>query len=414
MSGTILVDTSFGDCGKGRIIDYMSENYDMIVKYNGGANSGRTVYVNDKKYVFRLVPSGILWPHTICILAQGMVIDPFVLVGELSKLEQEGIQLKDRLFISDLAHVVFPYHQMVDENRENQSSNKLGTTKKGIGPAYEDKVGRRGIRIVDLFTDELEDLMMRADQYWDTQLDRFDLLNKLTDIRFKLKPFIANTSSLINIALKHNQKVLFEGAQGTLLDLDHGTYPYVTSSNTIAGGACTGSGVGPTKINKVLGVTKAYTTRVGKGPFLTEILGDQAEYLRQQGQEYGSVTGRPRRVGWLDLPALKYAIEINGIDALIITKLDVLSGLDEIKICEAYDNQNRLDAKFFPTKNLKAVYSSFIGWKEPLSEVTTWLELPSEARSYVNYIEFVLQVPICAISVGPNRNQMIVLHKEYL
>jgi adenylosuccinate synthase len=417
MSGTVIVGTSFGDEGKGKVVDIYSERSDMVVRYAGGSNAGHTLIVNGEKTILRLIPSGILWPHTVCVLAQGMVIDPFVLVEEITKLEQKGLKLEGRLFISDMAHLVLPYHLLVDEKREsNLFGTKIGTTKRGIGPAYEDKVGRRGVRMVEfLGGDLLADRIMAADSNWDTKLDRLDLLNKLIDVKLKLAPFIKNTSSIINAALSAGRKVLFEGAQGTLLDIDHGTYPYVTSSNTVAGGACTGSGVGPTKIKKVIGITKAYVTRVGEGPFLTEISGRRADYLRQQGQEYGSVTGRPRRVGWLDLPALKYAVQVNGIDALAITKIDVLSGVDQLQVCSSYEYYRCVDTAYSPVKkDLKPIYQELPGWQQSLDSIRNWDSLPPEVRGYVGHVEAATGVPVCLVSVGPDRNQTIILREEFL
>jgi adenylosuccinate synthase len=401
MSGVVLVDLSFGDCGKGRIVDYLSKDFDVVAKYNGGPNSGRTVFIGDKKFVFRLIPSGILNPHVTCLMGQGMVLDPLVLKSEIEVLEKENISVKDRLFVSDSAHVIMPYHIATDKSRE-VGSNKIGTTKKGIGPCYEDKVARRGIRVQDLYT--IPDYVIRNNHnYWKAQditgdniwdLDStFEYFDKAKEI---FKPYILNVSAYVNTALKQNKKVLFEGAQGTFLDIDHGTYPYVTSSSTIAGGACTGIGIGPTKINRVIGVSKAYVTRVGDGPFATELLGEQdalASLLRAKGKEFGSVTGRPRRVGWLDLVDMKYACMINGATDLMITKIDVLSHLG-------------LDKFFVRTSSgMKEVP----GWQEDISQARSLNELPKNVRSYLDLIEEETETPISLVSVGAERDSMIVL-----
>lgn len=401
----VIVDASFGDSGKGKIVDYLASDADMVVKYNGGPNSGRTVYTNGKKHIFRLIPSGILHPSTICVMAQGMVIDPLVLKNELQTLAEIGINVKDRLFISDAAHLIMPYHILADSKQEEQAA--IGTTKKGIGPAYEDKVARRGIRLGDLRNlQKAENIAARAKSFWRNFIDLdYGSEAYLTMSADVVLPFLTDTSILINQAINLKKKVLFESAQGTLLDIDHGTYPYVTSSSAVAGGACTGAGVGPTRIKKVMGITKAYTTRVGAGPFDTEIDGILAERLREVGNEYGSVTKRPRRVGWLDLPALKYAAEINGLTGLIVTKLDTLSniGMKNFYIRSEYD----ADGGKLDSPRLRLVD----GWdQQDLSQAKTLADLPDNTLRYLEMIEDEVEVPIYMASVGSDRNQIIPIH----
>lgn len=402
MSGIVIVGLSFGDEGKGRVVDYYAKDADMVVRYAGGCNAGHTLVVNGKKTILRQVPSGILNPNSICVMAQGMVIDPMVFASEIKALREAGIKLEDRLIVSDDAHVIMPYHIQVDVSHEDKLKNKIGTTKKGIGPCYEDKISRRGVRIKDLYSLNLDDVLyirnrwMRAEDISESDDEMLTAEKELSEF-LKMAvvifaPFIANTSMLINNQLKTGRKVLFEGAQGTMLDIDHGTYPYVTSSSTISGGACTGSGVGPTNFDKVIGVTKAYTTRVGGGPFLTELNDEVAEHLRKVGNEFGSVTGRPRRVGWLNLEDLKYACMINGTTELAITKLDVLSGLPSISV-----------------KNSEGL-KIFDGWNEDLSSVRKFSDLPKNAQKYIRYIESFVEVPACLISVGADRDHIIVMN----
>lgn len=400
----VIVGQQFGDEGKGKIVDILAEESYMVVRFAGGPNAGHTLVVNGKKTVLRLIPSGILHKNTVCVMAQGMVIDPFVLRDELHALDEAGISYRGRLFISDAAHLIMPYHIQEDKDREASTSNPIGTTKKGIGPTYEDKVARRGIRLGDLRN--LEKALNVADQtninHYKALLGSREALNVyLTVARDIIVPFLADTSTLINDAVRAKKNVLFEGAQGTLLDIDHGTYPYVTSSSAVAGGACIGSGVGPTRINKVIGITKAYSTRVGEGPFETEFAGDIAHRIREAGNEYGSVTKRPRRVGWLDLPALKYAAQVNGLDGLAVTKLDTLSHAkmkrfwvrSEFDACGGKLNQ----------PDLKLVD----GWEEDLSQAKTLKDLPENTRRYLQMIEDEVGVPVVMVSVGADRAQTI-------
>lgn len=403
MSSVVVVGAQWGDEGKGKIVDLLAEEAYMVVRYAGGPNAGHTLVVNGQKTVLRLIPSGILHKNTICVMAQGMVVDPFVFNAELHALREAGVDYKGRLFVSDAAHLIMPYHIKEDKDREASAPNPIGTTKKGIGPAYEDKIARRGVRLGDLRN--LDKALDKADQtsrdHYRPLLGSREVLHQhLVLARDILLPFLTDTSVLINDAVKAGKNVLFEGAQGTLLDIDHGSYPYVTSSSAVAGGACTGAGVGPTRINKVIGVTKAYSTRVGEGPFETEIFGNVAERIREAGGEYGSVTKRPRRIGWLDLPALKVAARVNGLDGLIITKLDTLgqAGLKKLRVLSEVDR----NGKATPPE-LKFVD----GWVEDISKARTWLDLPWHTRRYIEMIEKEVGVPVVMVSVGPDRSQTI-------
>lgn len=411
MPGIIIVGQQFGDEGKGKVVDYYAENANMVVRYAGGPNAGHTLIANGRKTVLRLIPSGILHEKVSCVLGNGMVIDPVVLQEEFRALDDAGVNWKDRVVISPQAHVIMPYHIQADTYRENKASVKIGTTKKGIGPCYEDKVSRRGIRVVDL-VDVKESELVRNRQRWMRAEDieeseekmwqaEYELCNYVKQAVSILIPYIADTPGLINQALKDGKNVLFEGAQGTELDIDHGTYPFVTSSSAVSGGACTGSGVGPTKINKVIGITKAYTTRVGEGPFATELNNEIGEHLRRVGNEYGSVTGRPRRVGWLNLQDLKYACMVNGTTGLAITKLDILSGLSSISVSTSYHED---------TVNLK----TFEGWTEDLSSAKKFSDLPKNAQKYIEYIESCVEVPVCLISVGADRDSTILTRDAFI
>jgi adenylosuccinate synthase len=382
---TVFVGLTFGDEGKGRIIDYVSEFSDVVVRYAGGPNAGHTLDVDGQKTILRLVPSGILQDHTKCYLAQGMVLDPFVLADEIKALQKLGIDLHDRLYVSAKAHMIMPEHLTADYD-----GNGIGTTKKGVGPAYASKVNRKSVRLHDYINTE-------------------NMSDQELEVVNTIRPFVQyNCAYILNTHIQNGDAVIFEGAQGTLLDIDHGTYPYVTSSNSTAGGACTGTGVSPTHITSVLGITKAYTTRVGDGPFPTEINGDLADTLRNAGQEFGSVTKRPRRIGWLDMPLLKYATMINGCEQIAITKLDILSGLDEIKVCTGY-KYSEIDTDIIPfnLNDAKPIYTTLPGWKEDISGVRSLSGLPDAARQYVNFIEKSLDVTAILVSVGSEREAII-------
>lgn len=421
MTAIVIVGAQWGDEGKGKIVDLCAERADMVVRFAGGPNAGHTLVVGEDKIVVRLIPSGVLHPGTRCVLGQGMVIDPAVLVAELDAVEARGHKTAGRLFVSDRAHLILPYHPVIDALREASAGEgrKIGTTKRGIGPCYEDKAGRRGIRAGDLRDfGRLEGLLEEALAAWTPTFNRFerdapevaDILFHLQPLADRIVPLLADTSMLVNQALSEGKRVVLEGAQATLLDIDHGTYPFVTSSSAVAGGACVGAGIGPTRIQRVIGIAKGYATRVGEGPFPTELLDETGDRLRTVGGEFGSVTGRPRRTGWLDLPALRYAARVNGLDGLAITKLDVLTGLPSIRVCVAYDTPSGR-TKELPTDNLAAatpVFEALQGWSEPLAAARSEGDLPEAVRRYVRFIEEGSGVPVDMISVGPRRAETIV------
>lgn len=429
MSCVVVIGAQWGDEGKGKIVDIYTEHADVVVRAGGGANAGHTLVVGDERVVVRLLPSGILRPETRCVLAQGMVVDPTVLVGELDDLIRRGsTDVARRVFLSSRAHLVLGYHREIDALRERTAAVAIGTTKKGIGPALEDKVRRTGVLAGDLKNPQrLRERIEGALLHWRPQLAALggetpkldDILSELEPLRERLVPLLADTSSLVNDALNAGQKVLLEGAQGTLLDIDHGTYPFVTSSSPIAGGAVVGAGIGPRRVTSVVGILKAYTTRVGAGPFPTELLGAEGDHLRTVGVEFGSVTGRPRRTGWFDLPAFRYAARINGIDGVALTKLDVLTGLPSLKVCVAYDTpQGRtqdLPIELVSENNgaARPVYEELEGWSESLGEVQSLEALPRAARDYVRFIEERGGVPLYSVSVGASRRQTIVLKDPF-
>ena len=427
MSGVVIIGAQWGDEGKGKIVDLFTERADMVVRFGGGPNAGHTLVVGGEKLVVRLTPSGVLRPSAKCVMAQGMVVDPWVLLTEIDMLEARGVKTAGRLFLSDRAHVVLPYHILVDGLREERANvgSKIGTTKRGIGPCYEDKAARRGLRAGDLRDPgRVEDIVRRALAGWEPVLRALggeppkvsDVIERIAGIAGRIAPMLADTSLMVDAALRRNDKVLFEGAQGTLLDLDHGTYPFVTSSTAVAAGACVGSGIGPTRVGRVLGVTKGYATRVGEGPFPTELHDALGERIRNQGGEFGSVTGRPRRTGWLDLPGLRYAARVNGIDSLAVTKLDVLSGLEEISVCVAYDTPSGRTAEL-PVdafESAKPVYETLPGWPSSIREARSMEALPAAARAYLTRIEEAVGAPIDLVSVGPDRDATIVVREVFV
>lgn len=417
MPAVIVVGTQFGDEGKGKIVDFLAKRADMVVRYGGGNNAGHTVVVGTDEHKLHLIPSGILHKGMECVLGNGVVIDLLKMIKEMDQLEERGISTKN-LYISDRAHIILPTHIMRDKKSEDKREDKIGTTGRGIGPTYTDKVGRIGIRVGDLALpeDEIRQLILanwKAAGLEDLQpAGAYQLANDLKDIVWpRLKDNIVNTASHINQAIMRGSRVLFEGAQGLLIDVDHGTYPYVTSSNPSAGGVCTGAGVGPTRIKHAVGVVKAYTTRVGEGPFPTELHDEVADAIRQKGNEWGTTTGRPRRCGWLDLVALKYAVQVNGLDSVALTKLDILDDLDEIKICRAYEIDGVTHTEFPSSCTMldKAVpiYDKFPGWKSNTSKIDRWPDLPVQARNYVGHISQELRTPIFMIGVGAERTQII-------
>jgi len=431
MSSVVIVGAQWGDEGKGKIVDIYMEFADVVVRYAGGPNAGHTLVVGDEKIVVRLLPSGILRQGTHCILGQGMVIDTEVLLGEIDELHRRGHQnLEKRLSVSDRAHLILPYHVLIDTLREGSApaEKALGTTKKGIGPAYEDKVKRVGVRCGDLR--DLKAMAARISYAMDAWAPTVKALGgelptvqsvmaKLEAHAARIVPMLAHTSELVDDAIKAGKRVMLEGAQGTLLDIDHGTYPFVTSSSAGAGGAASGAGIGPNRIGTVIGITKAYTTRVGTGPFPTELDDSDGKHLREVGAEFGSVTGRPRRTGWLDLPALRYASRVNGIDGLAVTKLDVLTGMDRIRVCVAYDTPSGrvtslpIDDLDTPGK-VSPVYVEMPGWKERLEGVRVLDDLPANARAYVRFIEEQAGAPVYLVSVGPRRSETIMLHNPFV
>lgn len=418
MAFVVVVGAQWGDEGKGKVVDHLSREADVVVRYGGGANAGHTLVVGGEKIVLRLIPSGALHVRAKCVLGPGMVIDPEVLVDEIATLRARDLLPAGRLVVSDRAHVVLPHHRWIDILRENRPG-AIGTTKRGIGPAYEDKAARRGVRIADL----LEPARFRARleaalEAWQPVIDAMggsrpsidDTVERYHALAEALREHVGDVSEVLAEARRAGKNVVFEGAQGTMLDLDHGTYPFVTSSTVTAGGACAGAGVPPTWIERVIGVAKAYTTRVGGGPFPTELRGPEGDALRTAGNEFGSVTGRPRRCGWLDIPVLRHAIRINGIEDLAITKLDVLRGLPKIALCVAYELDGRR-LEFPPTDRLDEVrplYEELDGWTDDVRRARRTADLPSPARRYLDRIEALTGVPVTMLGVGAEREDIIV------
>lgn len=424
----VIVGAQWGDEGKGKIVDILTESADIVVRFQGGNNAGHTVIVGSEKYIFHLIPSGILHPGKICVIGDGVVVDPEVLLNEIEVLKARGVFRPEDLLISKNAHLIMPYHKKLDTARERlRGENKIGTTGRGIGPAYEDKVSRCGIKCGDLLNDgdfrlKLKANLLEKNHYIKNILheDGFEIheiYHQYMTLAAGIIPFIKNTSKFLHEAMGFNKNILFEGAQGTLLDIDHGTYPFVTSSNTVAGAAATGSGIGPSRIDAVIGITKAYTTRVGEGPFPTELHGEEADRLREQGGEYGATTGRPRRCGWFDAVAAKYAARINGLDGLVVTKLDVLDNLDTINICTGYRHNGKVTDDF-PTETsvllkCEPVYESFEGWKAPTSGVKKFEKLPKRAQAYIKKLEKLSGVEVMMVSVGANRDDSIMIKNPF-
>lgn len=424
MPGIIVVGSQWGDEGKGKVVDVFSSQSDYVVRYQGGANAGHTLIVDGKKTILHLVPSGILHENTTCVIAAGVVLDIETLAKEIRALKANGLLKEARqLLISDSCTVLLSYHRMLDAAREAAAGNeKIGTTGKGIGPAYEDRAGRKAVLFGDLFNGNSLRAKLEASlkeknfllekMYGQAPIKIEKIMEEVRTLAEELAPHrCRDTSLIVHKALKTGKKVLFEGAQGTLLDLLHGTYPFVTSSSTLAGSACIGSGIGPRAMDKVIGITKAYTTRVGSGPFPTELEDEMGERLRTTGKEFGSTTGRARRCGWLDLVALKYAIRINGITSLALMKMDVLSGFDKIRVCVAYDLDGEMVTEY-PTSpgdlaKAKPVYETLPGWKEDLSQARSLRDLPRTAQDYIHYIQSNVQTPIDVVSVGPGREDTL-------
>ena len=417
-----VLGAQWGDEGKGKIVDLLPTHFSVVARYQGGHNAGHTVFVNGQKFVLHLLPSGILHPGIICLIGNGVVVDPHALFAELDQLASLGIDTAGRVIVSDKAHLILPYHRELDVLSEaRRGDRKIGTTSRGIGPAYEDKIGRRGIRVGDLadasdngpLAEALrENVAARNRIFGNTDLQWHTVLEDLRRVWTRLQPLAGDVSLYVNRAMAGGRRVMFEGAQGTLLDIDHGTYPFVTSSNAVAGGACTGLGIGPRSVGAVLGVAKAYTTRVGEGPLPTELSGGVGDRLRESGQEYGASTGRPRRCGWYDAVAVRYAVRVNGLDAVALTKLDVLDGFEEIPICTRYSCRGEsLTEMPGDTAQLAActpVYETMPGWSQPTKGVTRFEALPAAAKAYVARLEQVSGVPVAIISTGSDRAHTII------
>lgn len=423
MSVVVVVGTQWGDEGKGKIVDVLSEEAEIIVRYQGGHNAGHTVVINNEKFILHLIPSGILHKDKLCIIGNGVVIAPQALLEEIDGLRKRGIEVEDNLLISKNAHLIMPYHVLLDTQSEKTTKVKIGTTGRGIGPAYTHKAQRIGIRVVDLlepdiFKEKLERNLEEVkfilkERYGLKPLNGEEIFNEYMVYAERLRSYISDTEVVINDAIVKGKRVLLEGAQGTLLDVDHGTYPFVTSSNPVAGGACVGAGIGPTNITSVLGVVKAYTTRVGEGPFPTELKDEIGELLRQKGGEFGATTGRPRRTGWLDAVVLRHSVRVNGITGLVLTKLDILDELDTIKICTGYKYEGRIfeemPKEFRIFSQAEPEFIELKGWKEKTTGIKDYNKLPQGARSYVRKIEELLKVPILLISTGQRRDELIRL-----
>ena len=416
-----VIGAQWGDEGKGKIVDLLAPHFSIVARYQGGHNAGHTIYTDGRKFVHHLVPSGILHPGVTCVLGSGVVVDPQALQAELATLAAAGILVDGRLLISDRAHLILPYHRELEALAEaRRGEHRIGTTSRGIGPAYEDKVGRRGIRIADLagtsaellFQAVRENVAIRNRLIGDPVMDAQPVLEELHRTWTWMRRSVVDVSRYLSQAAASGRTILFEGAQGTLLDIDHGTYPYVTSSNATTGGICTGLGVPPKMIGSVLGIAKAYTTRVGEGPLPTEVAGELGDRLRESGQEYGASTGRPRRCGWYDAVAVRYATRINGLDALALTKLDVLDGFDEISVCTAYRSQGQiledLPADIDRLAACEPVYETLPGWNRPTRGARSYQELPPAAQRYVSKLEETSGVPVSLISTGRDREDTII------
>jgi adenylosuccinate synthase len=422
MSNVVIVGAQWGDEGKGKVVDYLSEKADVIARYQGGNNAGHTVVVNNEKFILHLIPSGILRKGKICIIGNGVVVDPASLIEEIKKLKKRGVKVDKNLLLSKNAHLIMPYHKAIDRESERCRGKKnIGTTGRGIGPAYADKMARRGIKVTDLLypgtlkeklSANLPDINFLLEKLYKVSGFKLeDIYREYIGYARKLSAYIADTDIIVNNMISQNKKILFEGAQGTLLDVDHGTYPYVTSSNPIAGGVCTGIGVGPTKISKVLGVVKAYTTRVGSGPFPTEIKDALGEEIREKGGEYGATTGRPRRCGWLDMVVLRHSARVNGFTGIAITKLDVLDGLKTIKICTSYKYKGKIYREFPKEiaiiEGCVPIYIEMKGWSSSTVGITDLSDLPQAAKAYIKKIESFLSVEVQLISTGQKRDEII-------
>ena len=429
MANVAVIGAQWGDEGKGKIVDLFTHEADVVVRFQGGNNAGHTLVVDGEKTVLHLVPSGALHPGKLCVIGNGVVVDPEVLLDEIAGLKKRGHLLDDSLLrVSEEAHLIMPYHKAIDQARERlRGKGKIGTTGRGIGPAYEDKVARIGIRFIDLleeetFREKLRHNIEEKNIYLKAILKEKTLsFERIHDTycgyRDRLRGRVVNTGLLLHSQIRAGKRVLFEGAQGTLLDVDHGTYPFVTSSNTVSGGVCTGAGVAPQNIQRVIGISKAYTTRVGSGPFPTELKGPEGEKLQQDGDEFGATTGRPRRCGWLDAVGLRYAVRLSGMTGIALTKLDVLTGFKKIKVCTAYRSAGKTYTEFPSSirvlEGAEPVWEEMEGWNESISAATRLSELPSATQNYVRRLEKILDIPMVLISVGPGREQTIMLKDPF-
>jgi len=429
MPAVVVVGAQWGDEGKGKVVDILAERADIIARYQGGNNAGHTLVVNGEKTVLHLVPSGVLHAGKVCVIGNGVVIDLAVLIEEIDSLRARGyLQADELLKISDRAHVIMPYHRAIDLARERlRGEGRIGTTGRGIGPTYEDKMARVGVRVADLLDEEtfpeaLRRTLEEKNSYlrsWlqEQALDAEAIHAEYRSLRTRLVPFVTDTGVYLHHALRAGKRVLLEGGQGTMLDVDHGTYPYVTSSNTVAGAACTGTGIAPNQISSVIGIAKAYTTRVGSGPFPTELHGAEGKRLQQGGDEFGATTGRPRRCGWFDAVVVRHAVRLNGVTGLALTKIDVLTGFETIRLCTAYEHNGRrledFPASAAVLRGATPVYEDWPGWREPLNAARSLDDLPANARAYIKRLEEVTGAPMLIVSVGAGRDETILRHNPF-
>jgi adenylosuccinate synthase len=424
MSNLIVLGAQWGDEGKGKMVDLFSDRFDIVARYQGGHNAGHTVYIGDRKFVLKLIPSGVLREGVTAVIGNGVVIDPAALIEEMDMLKAVGIPVEKQLSISNRAHVIFPFHRMAEKMSEGREGRvAIGTTSRGIGPCYEDKIARRGIRVADLLADGGFDELyanLAADKatiaaafHIENTIDFAGIGKQYREFAERIRPLVRDTAKLLNDAMRAGKNILFEGAQGTMLDVDHGTYPFVTSSSAAAGGACTGTGISPTRIDGIVGVSKAYITRVGAGPFPSEELGPVGDAIRKAGNEFGSVTGRPRRCGWFDVPLLQYTAMVNGFDSLIVTKLDVLDELEQIPVCVGYKCGGRVVDEMPATnrelENIQPVFENLPGWRQSTRGVSRYEDLPSAAKAYVTFLEERSGVEIGCVSTGPERMETMIL-----
>ena len=428
MKNIVVVGAQWGDEGKGKVVDILAPHFDMVARYQGGHNAGHTVRIGDRKFVLHLIPSGILHAECVCVIGNGVVVDPIAFNAELEELRLLGIECEGRLFVSDRAHMILPYHTSLDRVREESLGvNSVGTTMRGIGPTYEDKAARTGVRAGDLlYPDQLREKVITNVEAKNRllismgvePLDAERIFDEFMNEAHRLNPFIRNTVTFINDGVRSGKSILLEGAQGTMLDVDHGTYPFVTSSNATSGGAATGSGLAPRFITGALGIAKAYTTRVGGGPFPTELLDETGAYLRQRGNEFGASTGRPRRTGWFDAVVVRYATMLNGLDAIALTKLDVLDEVEEISICVGYRRKGELLKDIPYGANVLAecepVYETVPGWKTTTTRITDYNELPAAAKDYIGRIEELCEAPVAMVSTGPERTETIIREGSHI